>query len=103
MEQEYPFSEGEVGEIKQIVKYTLSGYKMSNLSDRESIIKSTFDLFLIVAGTEHADVYQLPYSGGVLDQPFKTAKMWALFKNEMAAFIAKENKKQAQKMKSRRK
>lgn len=75
---------------------------MGNLTAREKMIKSAFDLFLITAGTEHGDVYSLPYSGGVLEQPYKTAKMWALFKNEMGSHIANENKKRAQKMKSRR-
>lgn len=75
---------------------------MGKLSERELVIKSAFDLFLITAGTEYGDVYQLPYSGGVLEQPYKTAKMWALFKNEMTSHIANENKKRAQKMKSRR-
>jgi len=102
MEPEYPFSEREVGEIKNIARYSLNGYKLSRLSKSEMIYKTAFDSFKVVASVENADVFQLPYSGGVLEQPYKTMRMWQIFKNELGSHIAKENKKKAQQAKSKR-
>ena len=62
------------------------------------IYKTMFETFLLSAGSEHGDVYHLPYSGGTMEQPHKTMMMWLLFKGELQAFIAKKNKEQAQKM-----
>jgi len=72
------------------------------LSDRELRIKGAFDLFMLSAGLEYGDVYSLPYSGGTLNQPYKTARMWVMFKNELVEHIGKENKKRAQAMKRRK-
>jgi len=102
MESEHPFSKQEVGEIKNIARYSLNGYKMSNLSDSEIAYRTAFDSFQLCVGYENGDVFHLPYSGGVLEQPHKTIKMWQIFRSELTDHIAKENKKKAQKAKSRR-
>jgi len=57
---------------------------------------------MLSAGLEYGDVYSLPYSGGTLNQPYKTARMWVMFKNELIEHIGKENKKRAQAMKRRK-
>lgn len=73
-------------------------HRLHNLNEKEKQYKNAFHLFQMIVGLEHGDVHHLPYSGGVMEQPYKTAMMWSLFKNEVAAKIAKNNKEQAQKM-----
>ena len=75
---------------------------MGALSRDEKIYKLAFDTFMVVSSVENGDVFSLPYSGGALQQPYKTMKMWQIFKNELGSHIAKENKKKAQQSKSKR-
>ena len=75
---------------------------MGALSREEKIYKLSHDSFMLCASAENGDVFSLPYSGGALQQPYKTMRMWQIFKNELSSHIAKENKKKAQQAKSKR-
>lgn len=101
MEQQHPFSSEEAAEVRRIAKYTLGGYNLGKLSRQQAVIKQAFDLFLLCSGMEHGDVYSLPYGGGAFDQPYKTMRMWMLFRNELVDHIGKENKKRLQKMQNK--
>jgi len=46
-------------------------------------------------------MWHLPYSGGALEQPYKTMRMWMIMRSVLAEYISKENEKKMKEMKSR--
>jgi hypothetical protein len=102
MDGQLPFVSQEQAEVRRIASYTLKGFKLGKLDNTGMLISTCFRNFQLVSGLEYGDVYALPYSGGVFDQPYKTLQMWNIFKEELLKFIAQEQKKQAAKTKGRR-
>lgn len=55
----------------------------------------------MVVGLEHGDMFQLPYEGGVMDQPYKTWLCWAACRTTWMKVISDSQKEQMKKMKSK--
>jgi hypothetical protein len=56
---------------------------------------------LSVSGSEKADMWHLPYSGGALEQPYKTMRVWMIMRGVLSEYITKENDKRMKEIKSR--
>lgn len=87
-----------------LAEYTYKGWKKSKASTSYTILlQNIVDLFSMVVGLEHGDMYCLPYDGGVMDQPYKTLLCWAACRTMWIKVLADKQKEEMKRMEAKNK
>lgn len=89
-----PFDEADRAEIKRVARSVFNGhgipYEMEGDAKRWATM---IQAFLTSVDRENGSLLHLPYSGGILEQPYKTMMLFGLLQSIFLEEIEKANKR----------
>lgn len=89
-----PFDETDRAEVKRVARSVFNGHGIPTELEGEAMRWATMiQAFLSSVDRENGSLLHLPFSGGILEQPYRTMSVFSLLQSVFLEEIEKANKR----------